>query len=222
MVSDLLIKLASDEVGDEYAEALKLFLVKKPTWQPVETPEAVVEQAVAKAAPSFKVVARVALKATASKLTKDCFIGPRFYHRTVHVDHLFPSQSQAEIAGNITALKFGKGATYRQVAQSILGTCEDDFGMLAKGLIAGGHTIALPQIDVLTERTDNGENTGLRADGGWNCFFAANKPGEVSVIIMNRFTSQPWSVYVRNLDVVEPTLGYRFFFRNLDNVPLAE
>jgi hypothetical protein len=102
--------------------------------------------------------------------------------------------------GQLTIYKLDKELSFKGVAQAILGVDEASLNNLAKGFIDRGHVVVLPQIELLIERTDAGENTGLRTDGRINFFFVENEEGGVSVISVCLYDDKRFSVCIYRLN----------------------
>lgn len=205
-------KLSSDS-GREWLEAFKIFLKKQNPWVVVkEGSEVVIEKTVR----LLKEVGKVILSATAEKETKKSFIGDRYYYRAPELDSWLPKLQPDGKEGEFTVHQLEKQLNFREIAAAILGLDEtSDLDLLAKALIENGHTVVPSQIESLIERTDAGENTGLRTDGWGNFFFVHNKEGGVSVVFVYRYDDRQWYVVVRRFDY-DHRWGAeaRFFSRN--------
>jgi hypothetical protein len=202
------IQFVTNLLGDDgvaWWDGFKRFLRKENPWEVVKEI----------ADHLLREITKVALLATPDKKTKDCFLESRYYYRDDNLDGWLPEVQPMGKAGQFTARELEKELNFKEIAQVILGVDKTPLDDLAKGLIEKGHTVVLSQIEVLIERTDSGENTGIRTDGYANFFFVENKEGGVSVVNVRRYVGRRWGVYV--VHFVSDSrwyVEYRFFFRN--------
>jgi len=188
-------KLASDN-GREWVEAFKLFLKEDPRKAKREGAKVVTPQRTN----LLRKITEVTLLATTKKKTSDCFLGSRYYYRDPDLDNWLPKMEPSGKEGQLTIYQLEKELSFKGVAQAILGVDEASLNNLAKGFIDRGHVVVLPQIELLIERTDAGENTGLRTDGRINFFFVENEEGGVSVISVCLYDDKRFSVCIYRLN----------------------
>lgn len=206
-------KLASEN-GREWMEGFKLFLKRQNPW---EVAVKGVTTIIQKVTDLLKLVKEVAVGATDQKKVSELFIGKRYYYRDPNVDSWLPKMSPAAGEGKLSVYQLEKEMKFKEVALAILGI-DDSLASgvdVARGLIEDRRTTAPAQIQNLIERTDAGEDTGLRTDGWGNFFFVENKEGGVSVVRVGRSGDGRWSVGVRRLDYGGRwRVESRFFSRN--------
>ena len=130
----------------------------------------------------FSVIATTRFGTVTGKKTKKCFIGSRYVYRDSDFDGWLPKNQPDVDACIITTLAPIKDWTFAEAAAAILdigvGT---DIALMGKLLIEHGHTITLPQVEEMVEKTERNEKTGIRIDGWGNFFFVENEDGTVSV-----------------------------------------
>jgi hypothetical protein len=90
----------------------------------------------------------------------------------------------------ITVLTPNKAANFAEWFSSILGVSPDTPSQkIGDLLVAGGHVVSPAQIEEMKQRTDRGENTGMRTDG-WGNFYPIDS---VSVARVSRNgADRPW------------------------------
>ncbi|MEK7607339.1 MAG: hypothetical protein AAB484_00200 [Patescibacteria group bacterium] len=194
--AEALTRFCNDPQSDERVQVRKFFTVSEKTRLLLE-------------------ITKVTIPVTTEKKTKDCFLGDRYCYRDSDLDNLLAKVQPTGMAGQFTVHQLEKELNFKEVAQAILGVDEAPLNDLAKGIIEKGHTVVLPQIESLIERTDTGENTGLRTDGYANFFFVINKEGGVSVVNVPRYGGRRWNVYVYHFgNGLRWDVEHRFFSRN--------
>lgn len=163
----------------------------------------------------LKLLKEVAIYATNEKeITQSFSVPSRYYHRDPDFDRVFSAKQRAGVAGNLKVWQLEKEQNSREVGLAILGLDEGNTDDVVRGLIAGNHTVVPSQIEVLIERSEQGEDVGLRTDGWGNFFFVEDKGGGVSVVVVFRGSGR-WVVGVRRLDdSYRWGVGRRFFSRN--------
>ncbi|MCI5108325.1 MAG: hypothetical protein MRY49_00570 [Candidatus Pacebacteria bacterium] len=162
----------------------------------------------------LKPLTTVTLNPTSGKKTSDCFQGSRYYFRDADIDNLLPEDQKATKSGESTAHQLEKEMTFKEIAQSILNTKEEDEVTLQKMLIKAGHTHTLPEIEGLIERQESGEDVGLNTNSYANLFFTKNREGSVSVVNVYR-SDRSWGVFVNSFGLANQWFrGGRVFFRN--------
>jgi hypothetical protein len=163
----------------------------------------------------LRLVKETSVSDTAAKKLSESFVGSRYYHRDSDLDGLLSAQQEAGAAGKVSVYQLEREMAFKGVAQALLGVDEASIDDLAKGLIAGGHTVVPSQIEALIERTEQGEDTGLITDGYGNFFFVQDKKGSVSGVVVYRDDDGPWNVRVYRLDYGRRwRVEDRFFSRN--------
>ena len=210
-LTQFITNLLGDD-GVAWWDGFKRFLRKENPWEVIkEDAEVVIE----KTTRLLKEISKVILPATTEKKTKDCFKGDRYYFCDNDLDSLLPKVQSTGKAGQFTANQLEKELNFKEVAQAILGVDEAPLNDLAKGIIEKGHTVVLPQIESLIERTDAGEATGLLTNGYGNFFFVQNSEGGVSVVYVFRHDGRLWCVYVYHFGCDGRWyVEFRFFSRN--------
>ena len=163
----------------------------------------------------FSLLKTITVGATKTKPTTNCFTDTaRYYYRDNDLDRYLPKNQSDQAESQFGVLPLTETTTFKEFAESVLGT-QGDLKTLAKLLQQRGYTTTLPAIEVLNERQESGEDTGLLTNGWANFFFVDNEDGEsVSVVGVGRCGGQ-WAVgrdsfgYDSRWDA-----GRRFFLRN--------
>lgn len=134
-----------------------------------------------------------------TKLTKNCFIGTKYYYRDSYIDSLLPEKQEVK-KSNILDYKSFENKTFLE----IYGNNPDTF--------------SLTEIEDLIE---SGSDKLLR-NGYENLFPVKNKDGSVSVVLARRLDDRRWRVRVDRLDFERRwDVGNRFFSRNFDSLKLG-
>ncbi len=151
--------------------------------------------------------------------TKACFTSAFWHYRDSDIDSWFPKEQAEQEHGSvgIYQVQDPKGTTFREMAvaaiQAVPGTSDDE---IVTWLKRRGLTLTLPQVEVIVERQENGEDTGLGTDGYANFAFVEDAHGDVSVLDFRR-GGRRWEVYVHRLgDESRWHAGSRFLLRNSD------
>ncbi len=161
--------------------------------------------------------------AVKGKKTAKCFTNGWYYRDGDFDKWLAKDQPDAD-ACIVSACAVSKGWTFAEAAAEVLSSegvevnPRSDVKLLGEALIRGGHTLTLPQIEVLKERTERGEDTGLRTDCYGNFFFVetGDSVNPVSVGGVNR-GGRGWNAGVNQLgNVGRWDAGRRLLVRNLD------
>ena len=163
----------------------------------------------------FSLLKTITVGATKTKPTTNCFTDTaRYYYRDNDLDRYLPKNQSDQAESQFGVLPLTETTTFKEFAESVLGT-QGDLKTLAKLLQQRGYTTTLPAIEVLNERQESGEDTGLLTNGWANFFFVDNEDGEsVSVVYVPR-SGRLWSVCQNSFgDGRRWFAGYRFFLRN--------
>ena len=163
----------------------------------------------------FSLLKTITVGATKTKPTTNCFTDTaRYYYRDNDLDRYLPKNQSDQAESQFGVLPLTETTTFKEFAESVLGT-QGDLKTLAKLLQQRGYTTTLPAIEVLNERQESGEDTGLLTNGWANFFFVDNEDGEsVSVVGVGRGVGR-WGV--RRLSFGSGgrwSAGGRFFLRN--------
>ena len=163
----------------------------------------------------FSLLKTITVGATKTKPTTNCFTDTaRYYYRDNDLDRYLPKNQSDQAESQFGVLPLTETTTFKEFAESVLGT-QGDLKTLAKLLQQRGYTTTLPAIEVLNERQESGEDTGLLTNGWANFFFVDNEDGEsVSVVGVDRGVGR-WGV--RRLSFGSGGrwgAGGRFFLRN--------
>lgn len=130
-----------------------------------------------------------------TKPTKDFFKGKKYYYRDSDIDSWLPKKQEVVDKLYFKVMPFDKMVTFKEA-----------FG-------ENPNTFSLDEIEKLIDKTDNGENIGLRTDGFNNLFPVKSKDG-VAVVRVDRDERQ-WRVSVDRLDNdYRWDVEGRFFSRN--------
>lgn len=159
-------------------------------------------------------VATSKIEATEEYLTTDCFKSKNIRYRDSDFDNYLRNDMPTVGGGEFSVYSWEKPITFKQMVQALLNTKVEDFSVLEKQLIAGGHTFSLKQIENILERTDNGEDLGLVKDGWSNLFFIHDRDGKV-VVGSARLREGRWSADVYRFGLDDAWLAERrVSFRN--------
>lgn len=173
----------------------------------------------AKSIPLFSVIAETNLDALGKKRTKECFPKPRYAYRDNNFDNWLPVNQPKTDKCVIATLACTKDWTFAEAAAKVLGVgAGTSSKLLGKALIENGHTVTLVQAEEMVNKTEDGEETGMRTDGYGNFFFVetGDEDNPVSVGFVNR-GGRDWGADVDSLDD-----GFRWYadrrllVRNLD------
>lgn len=168
----------------------------------------------------FSVIATTSLGAVAGKLTANCFASPQYVYRDADFDNWLSANQPDASACVISTLAFSKSWTFVEAAAKVLGIRDStDVVLLGNALIAGGHTMTLPQGEEMVEATERGENTGMRIDGYGNFFLVetGDPKNPVSVGYVDR-VGHAWNAYVFTLGYgCRRDAGHRLLVRNLSD-----
>ena len=208
LFADLNEKLTSD-TGQEWHQALKIFLKKQNPWAEA------IEKAVVMVKGFLKELKIIAVEAVKGKNTSDCFLGSRYDYRDGSLDSWLPKVQSESVSGTVVAHELTRDMTLVGMVQSLLGTLENDVETLSRMAIDKKCDVTLPLVESLIERSDAGEDVGLRTDGYANLFLVKEKDGKtVSVVSVSRYGGR-WIVYVNRLDRGHRWyVELRFFSRN--------
>ena len=162
----------------------------------------------------FRSLKVITTKATLAKPTADCFTNrTRYCYRDSDLDKFLPENQFAQDASQFAVCELTKTATFKQVAESILGV-SGDIQTLSKLLKERGYTTSLPTIEAIIERQASGEDVGLLTNGWANFVFVENKDGSVSVVGVHR-DGRRWGVSQYSFgDIFWWVANRRFFLRN--------
>jgi len=164
------------------------------------------------------------LGAIPGKKTAECFtIGWAF--RDPDFDKYLAKDQPDADACVISVCAVGKDYwTFIEAVHALPGAPETS-GVVGLGnwLIQKGHTLTLPQIEDLKERTERGEDTGLCTDGYGNLLFfveTGDSKNPVSVGYVG-CDGRDWDAYVGRLGHGRRwDAGYRLILRNVDTSKL--
>ena len=152
--------------------------------------------------------------------TKDCLKGGRgITSRDGNFDNWLSDYIPAIGGGSLGGFELTNkdGTTYRQMAESLLGTTSSD-DELKKLLKERGHTFHIEQLADLLRRTKAGEKTGLIDNGYANLLFIEDDNGEVfgcGAHWNGVWYGYGWHVYVNRFGSDGRWFaGRRFFSRN--------
>jgi len=152
--------------------------------------------------------------------TKDCLKGGRgIASRDGNFDNWLSDYIPAIGGGSLGGFELTNkdGTTYRQMAESLLGTTSSD-DELKKLLKERGHTFHIEQLADLLRRTKAGEKTGLIDNGYANLLFIEDDNGEVfgcGAHWNGVWYGYGWHVYVNRFGSDGRWFaGRRFFSRN--------
>ncbi|MHB8660882.1 MAG: hypothetical protein ACYC75_03055 [Minisyncoccota bacterium] len=171
--------------------------------------------------PFCSVIATTQLGAVGGKKTSKCFTNPsRYYYRDDDFDNWLPANQSEADACVISTFEFKKDWMFEEAAAKVLGfsAAGTNSKLLGETLIENGHTITLAQAEEMVEKTERGEQTGMRTEGYANFFFVetGNEDEPVSVARVGRDDSR-WYADVYRLDIGRRSdAGHRLLVRNLD------
>jgi len=209
-LNQLIVNLAGQD-GSLWEAELHKFNRKETCW-----PSERVSKALPKTSSQslFVDVKNVTLRASAKKLTAECFTNRlRYYSRDGDLDKWLPKSQPAQAEQEFRAQELARKASFIEMLKYIFGT-GGDAASDSKLLVEGGHTVALPKIEELIERQEKGDDVGLHTNGSANLFFVLNDDGTVSVVHVHRHAG-PWNVYVHRLDYADRWYAEdRVFLRN--------
>lgn len=169
----------------------------------------------------FSVTATTNLVALGEKKTAACFPKSRYIHRDGDFDNRLPATQPKADTCTISTLAFTKDWTFAEAAAKVLGIgAGTSIKLLGKALIENGHTMkSLAQAEIMVEKTERGDETGMRTDGYANFFFAetGNEDNPVSVGYVSR-GGRDWSADVSSLGSGRRwSTGSRLLVRNLSD-----
>jgi len=174
---------------------------------------------IVKPKPLFSVIATNPLCALGEKKTSVCFPKRRYAYRDGNLDNWLPANQPDSGPCIISTCAASRTWTFVEAAQAVLGMNTADKVVLGNELIRRGHTITLLQDELMVEKTERGEKTGMcTTDGQGNFAFVetGNENDPVSVAGVGR-GGPDWDAYVRSLDdSLRWDAGRRLLVRNLD------
>ena len=201
--------------GELWLTELNKFNARKTCWPVGETVQAHV---VAKPRPAlFSVVATTILENVAGKKTKSCFAGSRYpYNRDADFDNWLPASQPNMTACTISTLAPSQDWTFVEAAAVILNVpITTPIKQIGQMLIERGHTMTMPQGEVMIEKTESGEKTDMPTNGYGTFFLVENEDGSVSVGRVSR-VERVWRAYVHRLGhYTRWYADYRLLIRNL-------
>lgn len=166
----------------------------------------------------LSVVATINLGAVKGKKTAKCFTSG-WYYRDGDFDRFLGTDQPDADACAVSICAVNSDWTFVEAVRALAGAPQTgDTVELGNWAIKSGYTLALPQIEDIVVRTERGENTGLRTDGGVNCFLVGTGDPEnpVSVGLVRR-VRRGWLAFVYRLgDGLRWFAGRRLLVRNLD------
>lgn len=134
------------------------------------------------------------MKKVKTKLTKDCFVGPKYGYRDSYLDSWLPDTQEVKEPVDFKMNLLDKPMTFQEMADAF-----------------GSGTFTLPEIETLIEQ----DYQGLEKTGWGNFFLVEGKEG-VSVVLVRRRDGL-WREHVRRLGSgFRWGVGRRFFSRNSD------
>ena len=210
----LVTNLLSPEVGEEWEREFKKFLRKELCWMSNESTRV----PAAKPQPAlFSVIATTILGNVAGKRTKSCFAGSRYpYNRDADFDNWLPASQPNMTACTISTLAPSQDWTFVEAAAVILNVpITTPIKQIGQMLIERGHTMTMPQGEVMIEKTESGEKTDMPTNGYGTFFLVENEDGSVSVGRVSR-VERVWRAYVHRLGHdTRWYADYRLLIRNL-------
>ena len=171
----------------------------------------------------FSVIAATQLGAIDGKKTKKCFTGSRWAYRDSDIDNWIQRDQPNSDACVISTLAPARNWTFVEAAAAILGIgAGTDTVPLGKLLIEHCHTITLAQAEEMVEKTERGEEIGMRADGYGNFFFVETGSKDPVSVGDVRRDGRGWEARVARLG--RDARWYadsRLLVRNLDSSKLC-
>ena len=156
---------------------------------------------------------------SSSRKTKDSFIGKFWINRISEIDVWLPKEQVAQAAGSvgIYQLQITEGTTFREMA---LAAVQADSEITNEEVVARlkgrGLTLTLPEVEMLVERQEAGEQTGLCSADYANFAFVEKACGSVLVLYFGRDNSM-WSTHVFRLENANLWhAAHRVLLRNSD------
>ena len=151
---------------------------------------------------TFSVVATTELGPVGGRHTKMCLTGSRYAFHDPDFRNWLPKEQAAAGGCVITALSPSQCWVFMSVVNFVLGTGVDTgTAELGKLLVKGGHLMTLVQAEEMVERTEKGEDTGLRTDVYGNFFFTkiSDPKNPVAVCRLSR-DGRLWQDSLHRLD----------------------
>ncbi|MEO6536791.1 MAG: hypothetical protein ABIT47_03775 [Candidatus Paceibacterota bacterium] len=143
-----------------------------------------------------------AISAAAGKETKMCLVGEHWMGvRSGNFSKWLPAFQPKADASVITVLKPSGFWTFVDAVVSILkaspNTPPTTIGSLLK---THGHTMTLPQVELMVEATRRGQKTGMLTNGHANFFFLEKEDGSISLGSVTCAVNDPrWGQYIYEL-----------------------